>query len=142
MKKAIIDTLESKGSLSEKKLKKGAFKVLGEADSDEVEFSSVLAKLVAKGKIALADGEYALSSATETTESTKRKRSNSETKVEEETVAKKAAPEKSAKTVKKPAAVEGGDGKVMKMEELWKNGEKYWREGSFHPDYLRTNPEK
>ena len=133
MKKVILEVLADKGSVSEKKLKKYALKKAPEGEDNEKEFDSALASLTKKGKIVLEDDEYKLAS--EDDSSSKRKRSESESNAEasEPVVAKKAKESKP----KADAA-----NKAPKMEELWKNGEKHWREGTFDPEYLRTNPDK
>lgn len=133
MKKVILEVLADKGSVSEKKLRKYTLKKAPEGEDNETEFDSALASLTKKGKVVFEDDEYKL--AAEDDSSSKRKRSESESNAEaaEPAVAKKAKESK-------PKA--GAASKAPKMEELWKNGEKHWREGTFDPEYLRTNPDK
>lgn len=152
MKNAILDVLATKGPLAEKKLRKYALKSVESAVADEVaqkaEFESALKSLLKKSKVALVDDIYSL-----TVTDSKRKRSDSEvaepavvavdskadskikSDVEQgEQVSKKAKKEKKSE----PAA----SAWAGKYEELWKNGEKHWRDGTFDAEYLRTNPDK
>jgi len=134
MKKEIISILTEKGPLSEKKLKKALYKSFAEDKQNDEEFTETLSKLASKGKVVESDGSYSV--VTDSSESAnKRKRSDSDVKVEEKP-AKKAAPAKANTKGEAPPA------NKFQVEELWKNGEKYWREGSFDPEYLRTNPDK
>lgn len=134
MKKVILEVLGDKGSLSEKKLRKYALKKAPEGESNEEEFDSALASLTKKGKVVFEDEEYKLSSGDDA--GSKRKRSGSESNAAEpsEPVA--------VKKVKESKPKADATSKLPKYEELWKNGEKHWREGTFDPEYLRTNPDK
>jgi len=132
MKKVILEVLADKGSVSEKKLRKYTLKKAPEGEDNETEFDSALASLTKKGKVVFEDDEYKLASEEDSSSKRKRSESESNTEVSEPVVAKKAKESKP-----KDAA-----SKAPKMEELWKNGEKHWREGTFDPEYLRTNPDK
>lgn len=135
MKKIILEVLASKGPVSEKKLRKYSLKA---ADSDESEFDSALSSLLKKNKVVLVDDTYSLPAATA---EPKRKRSDSDVKEtvteEPKVVAAEEQPTKKAKKEKQVAAPS-----KWQYEELWKNGEKHWRDGTFDPEYLRTNPDK
>lgn len=131
MKKVILEVLGDKGPVSEKKLRKYALKKAPEGEDNETEFDSALASLTKKGKVVLEGEEYKLA---EDDSGLKRKRSESESNAETtEPVATKKVKESKSKS---------DANKAPKMEELWKNGEKHWREGTFDPEYLRTNPDK
>ena len=148
MKKAIVSILESKGPLNEKKLRKNVLKSMADKDGAEThsedEFSSVLAKLIAKKKISLEDELYSVLASDD---SGKRKRTSSDVSNAEELPQKKTSKEekvnKAQNVVRKAVASEDINGsKTFKVDELWKNGEKLWRENGFDPEYLRTNPDK
>jgi hypothetical protein len=135
MKKEIIEVLTSKGPLNAKKLAKKTLKTLGEETNEsefEADFKTTLDSLVAKGKVLLVDETYSL--ATAAPEEGKRKRSSSES-VQETVVTEKEQKPKAKKSKNEQP-------KAPRYEELWKNGEKHWRDGTFDPEYLRTNPDK
>jgi hypothetical protein len=49
----------------------------------------------------------------------------------------------SAKSKKGEAKIKTEPGQSKwNYEDLWKNGEKHWRDGTFDPEYLRTNPDR
>lgn len=140
MKKAILEVLASKGPVSEKKLRKYSLKSLEYEGTDEQksEFDSALSSLLKKSKLVLVDDTYSLAAVQS---EPKRKRADSDVK---DTVADPSvvvvAEEQQSKKVKKEKKEEPA--KTQKYEELWKNGEKHWRDGTFDAEYLRTNPDK
>ena len=149
MKKVILEVLASKGPLSEKKIRKATLKVEadeyeGKAEEFGTTFDGALASLMKKGKVTLCDDIYSLSAEEA---GKKRKRAESDaTDVKEANainINDVVADDLVTVQMKKGKnAKEQQSNKAWKYEELWKNGEKHWRDGTFDPEYLRTNPDK
>lgn len=138
MDEAIVERITDKGTQSLKKIKKSIQKKFSEVyaekeDDFESDFQSTIEKLLKKKKLIETEEGYSIN----LDNNTKRKRSaNEEDK----------APEPSAKKSLKESKIEikenATTSKPLKIEELWKNGEKLWRENGFDAEYLRTNPDK
>lgn len=118
----------AEGSLKDKKLRKLVLKRYGAAvDESYMEaFRSTLEKLVTERRIIQHNDEVTINKAVPL------KRKNNET----------SEPEKKANKKSKTSDETGGEGKRFDYPEMWKNGERYWKEGAFNPEYLRTNPER
>lgn len=150
IKTVIKDVLKKKGELSEKKLSKAVLKQLAdEYEGKEKEFASKFAtelnSLVCKNKVAEKDGVYSTGgdekivnnvievSSSSSSKATKRP---STTPIEDKKVSKHIKLDVSDSTA--PAEDSG----VTSTAELWKDGEKLWKEGKFEQTYLEKNPDK
>lgn len=143
MKKIIIEILESESSgLSLHKLKKHVIKKLSnqnnldDKDSLDDKLQSAINSLISKEKVLLNDEDkYVIQ------KQLKRKNDEntdgiiSNVSNKDENINKKKSKVKDANDVK-------SSNYGIVIEELWKNGEKYWRENSFPMEYLRNNPDK
>lgn len=130
IEEGILQQLAEEGSLRDKKLRKGVLKKYGAAvDETHMEaFKNGLQKLIDQRKILEHNGEISLNKALAST-----KRKNIDIVEVDKKSNKKSKPVESE-------AVAGE--KVFNYVDMWKNGEKYWKEGTFDPEYLRTNPER
>lgn len=132
MEEAVIEILEAKGALVMKKLHKKVSKKLKRQDDDPdmlmSELESCVEELMTSKRIMEQNGAYSINKAVDS----KRKRaglddtattssSNKRNKVDED-----GAPNASQ----------------WNYPEMWKNGERYWKEESLDPEYLRTNPDR
>lgn len=128
----VLGILDSKGALKEKDLfKKFVNKCTDCIDGNKEHnlriFNDTLAKLTASHQIMSKNGEYCINKVVVK----KRKRSESEDDIGAVGLVQ----------------VQGANGakdteKTWNYPELWKNGEKFWREKSFDPEYLRINPDE
>ena len=123
MESCIIAALKGKDkALKEKKLKKAVIHQLDkidkavETDNFDADFKASLDVLVMSGRLACNDDRYSLVS---------------ESTVDSSKVSRKRGHEE-----------ESSSDRPSKYPELWKNGEKYWREGTMDFEYLKTNPDK
>ncbi|KAJ1431231.1 hypothetical protein B484DRAFT_448494 [Ochromonadaceae sp. CCMP2298] len=151
MKKAIVEALTAKGPLTAKKAKKATLKLLAEEYKDkeddfEATFTSTLESLVKKQKLVKDEDTYSVNAEHG---GSKRKRSGEgedggEDGGEDKEAEAPAEVEEKPKKTKKPKSDKGKVEVVggFVPEELWKNGEKYWRENLFPHEYLTKNPEK
>ncbi len=158
MESAILGVLQSKGSLKEKKLLKKVTERYEERGKvfDEAKFTSALSKLMENKEVLKNnDKELTLNKVQVTL---KRPRDEEE---DEDVVVKSSSKDdkKKSKKSKKGDNDEDENGndnnenydgeddglKIKKRwdyPDLWKNGEKFWRENTFDPEYLRTNPDR
>ncbi len=131
MKDIILELLQGKGDLKQKKLWKKVCKSLSiEEDSDgdeKQQFQSALEELLEEKDIIEIEGQYAINKAKKALPqtNTKRKAALDSYKEEEQPIIKKAKQSE----------------KKYQYVDLWKNGEKHWKEGSFDPEYLQNNPD-
>ena len=135
MKEIIVELLQNKGGLKEKKIWKKVCKKLRinideEQPPQEIEeqFHSTIQQLLEEKDIVEVDGIFNINKAKKAIPqtNTKRKAALDDYKGTDE------------QEVKRP---KHGVEKQYQYVDLWKNGEKYWREGSFDPEYLSTNPD-
>jgi hypothetical protein len=137
MKSEILDILQSKGNLKEKKLLKKVLKQIGRKDDEEDEellnqFKNTLEELVEEKDILLVNKEYCINKVKSSKAATKRLGTFDNLDEDEPLVKKsKATTESTHISTKK-----------FDYPDLWRNGEKFWKEGTFDPEYLRTNPDK
>lgn len=138
MEALIIDGLDRKGPLSERKLWKRILRhfELDERDeSEEVvklrgDFDKVLQGLLGSHKVISQSGQFSINKVAVT------KRQRIEESQAAAQVSKKIKLDDQAET-----ADDAASSSKWNYPELWKNGERFWREGTFDPEYLRTNPE-
>lgn len=139
MEALLIDGLDRKGPLTDRKLWK---RILRHYDLDEKQeteelvktrkdFDYALRSLLDSHKIMVTGGSYSINKVAVT----KRQR------VEESQAAAQVS-----KKIRLNEEGDAADGSEIKSQqwsytELWKNGERHWREGTFDPEYLRTNPD-
>jgi hypothetical protein len=136
MKDIILEVLGKKGSLSLDKLWKKVCKkstVDGEAEETRVSFDKSVQNLVDEKDVINSNGEISLNKAKRALpqRNMKRKAGLDSYQQESEVVEEDSTENAPVKKTKK-----------FKYEELWVNGERYWKEGLFDPEYLRTNPDK
>ena len=133
VKASIKDVLLKKDrELSEEKLKKAVFKQVKEEYKDKEKdfqnrFATELNSLVCKNKILEKDGLYSI----DKNKQGNNKRSSTSAELSD-----------NGNTLKKEKSSDDASSWGEKYSELWKNGEKHWREGSFDQQYLLTNPDK
>lgn len=137
MEALLIDGLDRKGPLTERKLWKRIlrhYELDEKQETEELEstkrsFDEALKSLLDSHKIMITGGSYSINKVAVT----KRQR------VEES----QAAAQVSKKVrLNEDGDTTSGDGeKRWNYVELWKNGEKHWRDGTFDPEYLRLNPD-
>lgn len=143
MKSTVISTLEQEGSLSEKKLRKNVQKQTENQDNFDASFEKAINSLLKRSKIELKDNKYFLIEENDQPSKKVDKKRKYEENNEEFTKSTNIEkPKKQSKLAvnSNPKAVD--DVKDKKYVELWKNGEKLWRENGFDMDYLRTNPDR
>jgi hypothetical protein len=139
MEALLIDGLDRKGPLTDRKLWK---RILRHYDLDEKQESEELAKtrkdfddalksLLDSHKIMVTGGAYSINKVAVT----KRQR------MEESQVAAQVSKKIRLNEDSDSAPGSTGDDKKWNYTELWKNGERFWREGTFDPEYLRENPD-
>eukprot|EP01036_Dinobryon_divergens_P026716 gene26716-35395_t len=137
MKAAIKDILQKKGKLEEIKLQKLVAKCMvdeyGEGKEKEFKnrFDTDLFSLVSKRKVVDDKGVYSLFEKQNGTEIVNTELGLKKRKLEETAEAVN-GDEKEVKTLKASVGV----------VDLWKNGERLWKEGGFDSDYLQKNPDR
>jgi hypothetical protein len=137
MKNEILDILQSKGNLKEKKLLKKILKQIGRKDDEEDEellnqYKKTLEELVEEKDILLVNNEYCINKVKSSKAATKRLGTFDNLDEDEPLFKKSKATTEASHTVTKK----------FDYPDLWRNGEKFWKEGTFDPEYLRTNPDK
>jgi nucleolin len=160
MESTILSVLQSKGSLKEKKLLKKVSESYEQRGKtfDEDKFSSALSKLMeSKEVLRNNDKELTLNKVqvtlkrtrneddedddvkTTNEESKKRNKKSKKSKDEEE---EETSGESKEEGKKSDETEDLQSKKRWSYPDLWKNGEKFWRENTFDPEYLRTNPDR
>ena len=133
--------LKDKKELSASKLKKAVFKTVSdEYENKEKEFKNKfdtdLFSLISKGKVIENNDVYSLPEKSEdetinNSNETYKKRKKNDT---DDSINKKSnvASNESNKS----------DQQSLAYPDLWKNGEKYWRDGTLDDNYLQNNPDR
>jgi hypothetical protein len=146
MESTILDALDRKGPLSEKKLWKRIVKAAEEKEESteinqdqlQTQFSSAVEKLVEEHKIFLNGGSYCINKVSVK----KRERTAESSGLEKRKKLNETEEEKEIEnTLNQTTTEDTENSKKWNYPELWKNGEKFWREGTFDSEYLRTNPD-
>lgn len=151
MKQTILQILQGKGELKQKKLWKKVCKKLDSGDeNDETsikQFENVLKELLEEKDILEIDGQYTINKAKKAIPQTNTKRKagldtykdtedgNNDADEQDET---EEGEQQANKRVKLANQTEK---KKYQYVDLWKNGERYWKEGLFDTEYLQTNPD-
>lgn len=131
MEELIIEILTNKGALKEKELFKKFVNKCNQCIDGNKEYNLNLfqtaLKSVIDGRQVIANqsGEFCINKVVVK----KRKRGESEDNTE-------------AVGLVQSNGADGSNEKQWYYPELWKNGEKFWRENSFDPEYLRQNPDR
>lgn len=139
MEALLIDGLDRKGPLTDRKLWK---RIIRHYDLDEKQeseelhatrrtFDETLKSLLDSHKIMITGGSYSINKVAVT----KRQR------VEESQVAAQVSKKVRLNDDGSNVESTGANGTEWNYTELWKNGERHWREGTFDPEYLRINPD-
>jgi IS1 family transposase len=143
MKEDILRILKENVSdegLKLKKLKKLVYKSLGHENDEE--FDKTIEKLQVKAKIIVTDDDRVFVAASKQREKSSKKRKHDEALLEDHNenqskqvddtgIASEALTTSNATNLTKTAF----------YEDLWKNGEKYYREGAFTYEYNSKNPD-
>lgn len=144
MKDIILGVLKSKGSLKEKSLWKKVAKKLGydqedrdvmESGEDREVFVGMIQDMLDSHELILHNNELSINKNTSSIVSKKHSREGVTPAPEESRGKKKLKAEPEVPPVENPQ-------QTWNYPEMWKNGEKFWKEGTLHPDYLRTNPDQ
>lgn len=138
MEALLIDGLDRKGPLTERKLWKRIIRHYDLDEKQETEeleatrknFTAALKGLLDNHKIMITGGSYSINKVAVT----KRQR------VEESQVAAQVS-KKIRLNEDDDEGANAANGNRWNYTELWKNGERHWRDGTFDPEYLRTNPD-
>jgi hypothetical protein len=141
MKDIILEHIQAEGPIKEKKLWKQIVKVLslsetGENGESEIyeqkktQFKDICQNLLTEKDILAVAGEYSINKAKKAIPQTNTKRKSA---LDSYSATEDVPAGKKAKTDEEPE---------YQYKDLWKNGEQYWKEGKFDPEYLRTNPDR
>lgn len=149
MEATIFNILASSENISRKKLRKKVIEKLSEnadvsSGAVKSEFGTLIDTLLSNGSItenddvlAIGNGKRKAADEIGNDQTTKKSR-----KMESDVTANTTDEKKKNKKSKSQKSDKSNEQKGPVLVDLWKNGEQYWREGTFDPEYLRTNPDR